>query len=75
MKATIFQNMDYFRWACVLLPEVHINWITYIVHMCPIIENTVCLVGQISVTVDHHRKVKTTFKITRDNKEAIADLD
>ncbi|XP_052719628.1 uncharacterized protein LOC128191535 [Crassostrea angulata] len=46
-----------------------------VVHMCSLIEQTVCLLGQASVAVDHHRRVNTTVKITGDYKKAKAILD
>lgn len=43
--------------------------------MCSHIEQTVCLYGQTSVEVDHHRRVNTTVKITGYCKKAKAILD
>nr|XP_022306049.1 uncharacterized protein LOC111112656 [Crassostrea virginica] len=46
-----------------------------IVHMCSLLEQTVCLLGQASVAVDHHRRINTAVKITGDYKKAKALLE
>ena len=40
------------------------------VHMCSMLEQTVCLLGQASVAVDHQRRKNTAVKITGDYKKA-----
>ena len=35
-----------------------------IVHICSLLEQTVCLLDQASVAVDHHRRIYTSIKIT-----------
>ncbi|XP_061178537.1 uncharacterized protein LOC133187188 [Saccostrea echinata] len=46
-----------------------------VTHMCSLLEQSVCLIGQASVAVDHHRRVNATVKITGDYKKAKAILD
>jgi hypothetical protein len=46
-----------------------------IVHMCSLIEQSICPIGQASVAVDHHRGVNVAFKITGDYRKAKTILE
>lgn len=63
--------MEYFRGLACCSRDSHEVDNVDVVHMCSLIKQTVCFLGQASVAVDHHydRRVNIAVKITGDYKK------